>query len=149
MDPAEIQRELDSLAPARQRALAKRLRRKAAETERAAERKAGSRVFFHSPALKWTIAALLLYLAVEGLLFHAGWYNQYLEPSSTAGQVEGHMSWLKRYPHGSTAEVMVIGDSRIAEGFSARAAALPRSSFRSTITPAKTRRTTCVTGSPI
>jgi hypothetical protein len=137
MNPEEIQRELDSLPADQQRALADRIYKQAADKERA-ERSAraveksaarargrldtGAMVFFRSPAFRWSLASLLLFIAAEGALFHIGWYNQYLEPNSTAGQVEGHLSWLKRYPHATTPEVMVIGDSRIAEGFSARGA---------------------------
>lgn len=138
MSPDEIQRELDSLPADRQRALADRLWKSAGLKERAersvrasgesaaraqAQHEASSKVFFRSSAFGWSIASLLLFVAVEGALFQIGWYNQYLEPLSTAGQVEDHMSWLKRYPHGSTPEVMVMGDSRVAEGFSARGAA--------------------------
>jgi len=137
MNPEEIQRELDSLPADRQRALAERLRKQASEKDRLARlalmgkksaaraqarQDAGSRIFFRSHAFRWSIASLVFFIAAEGALFHIGWYNQYLEPNSTAGEVEGHMSWLKRYPRGSTPEVMVIGDSRIAEGFSARGA---------------------------
>lgn len=133
MEPDEIQRDLETLPPDQEHALAELLRKKAEETERAARAKtaagvlaridAGKRVFYRTPAFRWSIASLLLFVAVDGVLFHAGWYNQYLQPNSSAGQVEGHMSWLKRYPHGAMPEVMVIGDSRIAEGFSARGAA--------------------------
>jgi hypothetical protein len=84
--------------------------------------RADTQVFFRSPALAWTILSLLLFVVVEGLVFRLGWYNKYLEPASSAGTVEDYLSWLKRYPHARRPEVMVIGDSRIAEGFSARAA---------------------------
>jgi hypothetical protein len=59
---------------------------------------------------------------VEGLIFRLGWYDKYLEPQSSAGTVETYLSWLKRFPHGELPEVLVVGDSRIAEGFSAPAA---------------------------
>jgi hypothetical protein len=75
-----------------------------------------------SPALLWTVASLLLFLIVESLVFRLGWYNNYLDPDSSAGTVETHLAWLKRYPHGNLPEVLVVGDSRIAEGFSAREA---------------------------
>jgi hypothetical protein len=78
------------------------------------------------PALRkpllWTVASLLLFLLVEGLIFRLGWYNKYLEPLSSAGTVESYLSWLKRFPRGELPEVLVVGDSRIAEGFSAPAA---------------------------
>jgi len=64
----------------------------------------------------------LLFLLVEGLIFRVGWYTKYLEPQSSAGTVETHLAWLKRFPPGILPEVLVVGDSRIAEGFSAPAA---------------------------
>jgi hypothetical protein len=73
-------------------------------------------------ALVWTAASLLLFLLVESLIFRLGWYNKYLEPRSSAGTVETYLSWLKRFPRGELPEVLVVGDSRIAEGFSAPAA---------------------------
>jgi hypothetical protein len=63
-----------------------------------------------------------LFLLVEGLIFRAGWYNKYLEPNSSAGTVESYLYWLKRFPQGKLPEVLMVGDSRIAEGFSAPAA---------------------------
>jgi hypothetical protein len=36
--------------------------------------------------------------------------------------VENYLYWLKRFPHGTFPEVMLIGDSRVAEGFSTRTA---------------------------
>jgi hypothetical protein len=80
------------------------------------------RPFFKTRALAWTVASLLAFLLMEGAIFRLGWYNQYLEPDSSAGEVEGYLSWLKRYPHNGSPEVLVMGDSRIAEGFSARLA---------------------------
>jgi hypothetical protein len=70
----------------------------------------------------WTVASLLLFLLVEALIFRLGWYNKYLEPLSSAGTVETYLSWLKRVPRGELPEVLMVGDSRIAEGFSAPAA---------------------------
>jgi len=64
----------------------------------------------------------LLFLLVEGLIFRAGWYNNYLAPNSSAGTVESYLYWLKRIPQGKLPEVLMVGDSRIAEGFSAPAA---------------------------
>jgi hypothetical protein len=66
----------------------------------------------------------LLFLLVEGLIFRLGWYSKHLEPLSSAGTVETYLSWLRRVPHGKLPEVLVVGDSRIAEGFSAPAAGL-------------------------
>lgn len=61
---------------------------------------------------------LAAWAAAEGALFHSGWYNKYIEPDSSAGQVEYHLFWLRRTPAPKVPDVLVVGDSRIAEGFS-------------------------------
>jgi hypothetical protein len=68
----------------------------------------------------WLVSTLCAFLAVEGLVFRSGWYNRFLEPDSSTGSVELQMYWLNRFrPHG-LAETLVVGDSRIAEGFSSQ-----------------------------
>jgi hypothetical protein len=84
--------------------------------------KFGAQVKNLAKPLLWTLASLLLFLMVESLVFRLGWYNKYLEPDSSAGTVETYLYWLKRFPHAKLPEVLLVGDSRIAEGFSARAA---------------------------
>src|SRR5437773_7734764 len=69
------------------------------------------------PAAVWTLATLLGFVAIEALLFRTGWYYRYLEPSSSAGQVEAYLRWLTR--RSSTPEVLVLGDSRVHHGLSA------------------------------
>jgi hypothetical protein len=71
-------------------------------------------------AVIWSLATLLLFFAVDGLVFHSGWYMSYLEPNSSAGQLESQVFWLRHEPEKT--ETAVFGDSRIGEGFSARAA---------------------------
>jgi hypothetical protein len=63
-----------------------------------------------------------VYLALDGAIFRSGWYSRYLEPNSTTGQVESHLYWLRRAKPAKVPEVLVVGDSRIAEGFSSRTA---------------------------
>jgi len=72
--------------------------------------------------LLWTVLTLFAFLVVEGLIFRTGWYANYLEPQSSAGIVEDYLYWLKHHPPGNAPEVLVVGDSRVGEGFSARAA---------------------------
>jgi hypothetical protein len=67
----------------------------------------------------WTLASLLLYVGLEAAIFRSGWYSNYLEPNSTAGEVEYHLFWLRHAARPKVPDVLVIGDSRIAEGFSA------------------------------
>jgi hypothetical protein len=126
MDLEEIQHAIEKLPRDQQKTLAKWLRTKTARRVRWRRphkaRVPDQRVFFRSPALVWTVASLLLFLTAESLVFRLGWYNKYLEPDSSGGQVEGYLYWLKRFPHAKQPEVLVMGDSRIAEGFSARGA---------------------------
>lgn len=74
-------------------------------------------------AVRWTLFSLLAWLLIDSALFRPEWYLQYLEPNSTAGRVELALHWLTRRPPSARPEVMVVGDSRVAEGFSSRRAA--------------------------
>jgi hypothetical protein len=69
-------------------------------------------------ALWWTLATLLAFLAVEAALFRSGFYFRYVQPNSTTGFVEDHLFWLRQTPPSPSGEVLVFGDSRVAEGFS-------------------------------
>lgn len=66
-----------------------------------------------------TLFMLFAYVAAEGFLFHSGWYNKYLEPDSSTGEVEYNQFWLHRMPPPKAPDVLVVGDSRIGEGLSA------------------------------
>jgi hypothetical protein len=76
-------------------------------------------VFFRTSALPWTLATLLLFVVVEAAIFRTGWYIKYLEPQSSAGQLESYLYWLTKPDPVKVPEVMILGDSRMAEGFSA------------------------------
>ncbi len=70
------------------------------------------------------LATVLGFLMLEALIFRTGWYNRWLEPNSAAGQVEGYLAWLDHARPNSAsgtslAEVVVLGDSRVAHGLSA------------------------------
>ena len=59
------------------------------------------------------------FICVDGAIFHSGLYVSILAPNSYAGRVERIvLAEKKRAPSGMK-EVLVLGDSRIAEGFSA------------------------------
>lgn len=73
-------------------------------------------------ALFWVVGVILVFLCVEGLVFRGSWYADYLEPDSSAGNLEFHLRWLKEPPPPDISEVLVVGDSRMAEGFSSRIA---------------------------
>jgi hypothetical protein len=118
MEFGEIQAAIEKLPEDQQRELAQWLKARARPKPAVIDQ----RVFFKSPALLWSIASLLFFLAVEGAVFRSGWYNKYLDPDSSTGSVESYVYWLRRTPPAHVPEVMLLGDSRIAEGFSSRAA---------------------------
>lgn len=89
----------------------KRLAREHASLRR--ERRVGESL---RTAVLWTLAALALFLAFDGLLFHSGFYNRYVEPDSSAGEIEYRSHSLRE---SKQEEIVVVGDSRVAEGFSA------------------------------
>jgi hypothetical protein len=119
-DLNEIRDAIAQLPAEQQESLAKWLRQEAAGRAREKQIIRGQQVFFRSPALAWTLISLIAFLFAEGAIFRLGWYNKYLEPESSAGMVESYLFWLKHTLPASVPEVMVLGDSRIAEGFSSR-----------------------------
>ena len=65
------------------------------------------------------LLGIAAFICVDGAIFHSGLYVSILAPSSYAGRVERMtLAEKKRAPSGMK-EVLVLGDSRIAEGFSA------------------------------
>jgi hypothetical protein len=68
----------------------------------------------------WTMVALAAFFAADSLLFRTGWYTSHLLPDSSAGTLESQLHWLQNTPRSGLPEVLVVGDSRIAEGFSVR-----------------------------
>src|SRR4051812_47631123 len=101
MDLNEIRQAIETLPEDQQRALAKWLRglpaqRKRRQREERARkaRLAEQREFFKTRVLLWTIGTLVLFLIAESAIFRLGWYNKYLEPDSSAGQVESYLFWL-------------------------------------------------------
>jgi hypothetical protein len=68
----------------------------------------------------WTMVALAAFFAADSLLFRTGWYASHLLPDSSAGTLQSQLHWLQNTPPSGLPEVLVIGDSRIAEGFSVR-----------------------------
>jgi len=65
------------------------------------------------------LLGIAAFICVDGAVFHSGLYVSILAPSSYAGRVERiTLAEKKRAPSGLK-EILVLGDSRIAEGFSA------------------------------
>lgn len=63
-----------------------------------------------------------LYLSAEFLLFRTSFYPSLCKPDSTTGRFEAILRSERQRRLMGRHEVLVVGDSRIAEGFSARAA---------------------------
>ncbi len=93
-------------------------------SERAEARSAviGQRADTLRGAVAWSLLTLLVFLCVEGFVFRSGWYFKFVQPESSAGQLHFQVFWLNHELPAKVPEVGVAGDSRIAEGFSARTA---------------------------
>jgi len=65
------------------------------------------------------LLGIVAFICVDGAIFHSGLYVSILAPSSYAGRVERITRAEKERPSSGLKEVLVLGDSRIAEGFSA------------------------------
>jgi hypothetical protein len=72
--------------------------------------------------LKIFLISTVSFVILEGLVFHTGFYAGFLEPNSSTGIFENTLRDEQiRHPLGPD-EILVTGDSRIAEGFSAKVA---------------------------
>ena len=65
------------------------------------------------------LLGIAAFICVDGAIFHSGLYVSILSPSSYAGRIERITLAEKKRPPSGLKEVLVLGDSRIAEGFSA------------------------------
>jgi hypothetical protein len=117
VDAREIRQAIEGLPEAERESL----RRWLTEQDRQA-RAAASQTSLKSAVLA-SVAAVALFLAIDSAVFRSGWYSRFLEPNSAAGQVEYRLGWLRQTPPAPVPEVVVFGDSRIAEGFSPPTAA--------------------------
>jgi hypothetical protein len=64
------------------------------------------------------IVGAVAFLCLDGLIFHTGIYVSILAPDSYAGRLVEITRAEKQRPASGLKEVLVLGDSRIAEGFS-------------------------------
>ena len=62
---------------------------------------------------------LAAFICVDAMIFHSGLYVSILAPASYAGRIAEITREEKERPPSGLKEVLVLGDSRIAEGFSA------------------------------
>lgn len=65
------------------------------------------------------LLGIAAFICVDGAIFHSGWYVSILAPSSYAGRIERITLAEKKRAASGLKEILVLGDSRIAEGFSA------------------------------
>jgi hypothetical protein len=62
------------------------------------------------------------FICIDGIIFHTSLYTSILAPESYAGRVAVLTRTEKERPPSGLKEVLVLGDSRMAEGFSAKVA---------------------------
>lgn len=62
---------------------------------------------------------IVLFASLEALVFRSGLYQRALHPNSSSGVFWNSVKFEKIRPSSGLKEVLVVGDSRIAEGFSA------------------------------
>ena len=74
------------------------------------------------PLLRLCAAAAAILLLLDAAVFRSGLYYHWLEPDSTSGSVVGDTLAIARYRDPARRNVLVLGDSRIGEGFSAQIA---------------------------
>jgi|GEM_PF-585051 hypothetical protein len=68
------------------------------------------------------VLGVLLFLGIEAAVFRSGVYPQVLTPDSYAGHIHHFVEWTAKNPASSESEIALFGDSRAAEGFSAKIA---------------------------
>ncbi len=62
------------------------------------------------------------FLALEAAIFRTGFYAQWLAPESYAGRVHHFVEWTANHTARGECDIALFGDSRLAEGFSAKIA---------------------------
>jgi len=69
------------------------------------------------PLIRLCAATAACLLLVDALLFRSGAYYDWIKPTSTAGSVVGATKLIARYFEPARRNVLVLGNSQIAEGF--------------------------------
>jgi hypothetical protein len=75
-----------------------------------------------APLLKLCAASLVALLIVDAALFRSGWYFRLVEPESTAGSMLNDLRAIRAFRQPGRKNILVLGNSQIGEGFSARIA---------------------------
>jgi hypothetical protein len=126
VDLTAIKESLSGLSPQQRRELLAWLKKQDSAANdgkpNPARNTAGAGLEGPARAVAGTLIGLILFACVEAAIFRSGWYSKYLEPYSMAGQVEYNLFWLQRARRPKVPDIAIVGDSRMAEGFSARAA---------------------------
>lgn len=73
------------------------------------------------PACAGLALGIALFFCLDSLAFRTGWYGRLVDPRSSLGSVALALDAPDHLPAGKTS-LLVLGDSRISEGFSARIA---------------------------
>lgn len=68
------------------------------------------------------IAAVVIFLILDGAVFHTSLYTSVLLPRSFAGRVQAVVTRERQRPPTTARNVLVLGDSRVTEGFAAQQA---------------------------
>jgi hypothetical protein len=74
------------------------------------------------PLIRLCAATAACLLLVDALLFRSGWYFLAARPDSTAGSVFNARLGIRHYYEPARKNILVLGNSRIGEGFSAQTA---------------------------
>ncbi len=75
-----------------------------------------------APLLKLCAASLIALLIVDATVFRSGWYFRLAAPESTAGSVINDLRAIRKFYVPGRKNILVLGNSQIGEGFSARIA---------------------------
>src|SRR4051794_15341058 len=68
------------------------------------------------------LVGVMLFLVLEAAVFRSGFYPERLAPDSYAGRIHHLVGWTANHPPSGASEIALFGDSRVAEGFSAKIA---------------------------
>jgi hypothetical protein len=68
------------------------------------------------------LLSMMLFLVLEAAVFRSGFYPKWLAPDSYAGRIHHFVNWTANHPASGDSEIALMGDSRVAEGFSAKIA---------------------------
>ena len=88
----------------------------APEPEKAAEEPGRTKV----RALTFLLAPVIFFLLIDLVFFRSNFYTRFIEPESSEGTFEGAFEHEGTRPRVRDKEVIILGSSRIAEGFSAK-----------------------------